>query len=277
MSYQPPNNDPWQQPPQQPYPDNQAFPQQPPNNEQWHQSPQQPYPDNQVYPQQPPPQTDYGQPQWQQQQPYLPQQPMYQPQFMQQPPVKKSKTWLWIVLGVVAVVVLGCIGVSALAFYAAKNAVNSNVSTIDTAVATTASGNTPAPSSQHFAVGQVVKVDDTWNVTVNSVKTSQGDQISVPKSGNTYIIIDLSMKNISAQEQDVSSLISFNLLDSTGQKYTEAITTMSDIHPPDGKVEAGAPLRGQLVYEVPLSMKNYTLSFQADITSSGQTIWDIHV
>ena len=51
----------------------------------------------------------------------------------------------------------------------------------------------------------------------------------------------------------------------------------SDIHPPDGKVEAGAPLRGQLVYEIPTSMKDYTLSFQADITSSGQTIWDIHM
>ncbi len=244
---------------------------QPPNNEQWHQSPQQPYPGNQPYLQQPPPQQDYGQPQWQQQQPYPPQQPM------QQPPKKKSKTWLWIVLGVVAVVVLGCIGASALALNAAKNAVNTNVSAIDTAVATTASGNTPVLTSQHFAVGQVVKVGDTWNVTVNSVKTSKGDQISVPKNGNTYIIIDLSMKNISSQEQNVSSLISFNLLDSTGQKYTEAITTLSDIHSPDGKVEAGAPLRGQLVYEVPISTKNYTLSFQTDITSAGQTIWDIHI
>jgi hypothetical protein len=52
---------------------------------------------------------------------------------------------------------------------------------------------------------------------------------------------------------------------------------MSDIHPPDGKVEAAAPLRGQLVYEVPTSIKDYTLSFQADFTSSGQTIWDIHM
>jgi hypothetical protein len=160
---------------------------------------------------------------------------------------------------------------------AALSTTATNVSAIDTAVATTASGNTPVLTSQHFAVGQVVKVGDTWNVTVNSVKTSKGDQISVPKNGNTYIIIDLSMKNISSQEQNVSSLISFNLLDSTGQKYTEAITTLSDIHSPDGKVEAGAPLRGQLVYEVPISTKNYTLSFQTDITSAGQTIWDIHI
>jgi len=256
MSNQPPTNEPWQQPP---------------TNEPW----QQPYSGNQPYPQQPPLQ-DYGQPQWQQQQPYSPQQPMYQQQPMQ-PPRKKSKTWLWIVLGVIAVLVLGCIGASALAFNAAKNVTSTTVSSVNTAVATTSSGNTPVPSSQHFAVGQVVKVGDTWDVSVNSVKTSKGDQFSVPKSGNTYLIIDLTMKNISAQEQDVSSLISFNLQDTTGLKYTETITTMSDIHPPDGKVEAGAPLRGQLVYEVPISMKDYTLSFQVDITSSGQTIWDIHM
>ncbi|TME13655.1 MAG: DUF4352 domain-containing protein [Chloroflexi bacterium] len=239
---------------------------QPPTNEPWQQPLQQPYPGNQPYPQQPP-QQNYGQPQWQQQQPYSPQQPIYQQQPMQPPPRKKSKTWLWIVLGVIAVLVLGCICASALAFNAAKNVSSTTVS----------SGNTPVPSSQHFAVGQIVKVGDTWDVSVNSMKTSKGDQFSVPKSGNTYLIIDLTMKNISTQEQKVSSLISFNLLDSTGQKYTETLTTMSDIHPPDGKVEAGAPLRGQLVYEVPISMKDYTLSFQADITSSGQTIWDIHM
>ncbi len=246
MSNQPPNNEPWQ--PQEGY--NQPPWQQPPNTN---------------YPSQPPPNQPY--------QPY-PQQPM--PPY-QQPPKKKSRLWLWIVLGIVGVLVLGCIGVSALVFYSATRTTTTTISTIDTAVATTASGNTPAPSAQHFTVGQVVKIDDTWDITVNSVKMSKGDQFSVPKSGNTYLIIDLSMKNISAREQTVSSLISFNLQDTTGSKYTESFTTLSDVHPPDGKVEAGAPLRGQLVYEVPISMKTYTLSFQADFTSPGQTIWDIHV
>jgi flagellar basal body-associated protein FliL len=195
----------------------------------------------------------------------------------QQPPKKKSRLWLWIVLAVVAVLLFGCIGVFALISNAAKNITTTTVSSVDTAVATGTTGNTPVTSTQHFTVGQVVKVGDTWDVTVNSVKTSRGDQYSAPKSGNTYLIIDLTMKNISSQEQNVSSLISFDLKDSTGQKYTETITTMSDIHPPDGKVEAGAPLRGQLVYEVPTSTKDYTLSFQAEFTSSGQTIWDIHM
>jgi hypothetical protein len=194
---------------------------------------------------------------------------------MQQPPKKKSRLWLWIVLGIVAVLLCGCISVVALLSNAAKNVVNPNVSSIDTAVATTSSGNTPAPSTQHFIVGQVVKVGDIWNVTVNSVKKSPGDAISQPKSGNIYLIIDVTMKNVSTQEQNVSSLVSFSLQDSTGQKYTETITDLSDIHAPDGKVEAGALLRGQLVYEVPASLHAYMLSFQADFLSAGQTTWDI--
>ncbi len=267
MSNQPPNNEPWQSPP--PYQTGGL----PPSPPQWQLPPyqQSQQPPNTYYPEQSyqqPPNTYYPQ------QPY---QQLYQPMPPQQPPKKKSRLWLWIVLAVVAVLLFGCIGVFALISNAAKNITTTTVSSVDTAVATGTTGNTPVTSTQHFTVGQVVKVGDTWDVTVNSVKTSRGDQYSAPKSGNTYLIIDLTMKNISSQEQNVSSLISFDLKDSTGQKYTETITTMSDIHPPDGKVEAGAPLRGQLVYEVPTSIKDYTLSFQADFTSSGQTIWDIHM
>lgn len=105
MSNQPPGNEQWQQPPQQPYPGNQLYPQQPPQqpntsypaNPQWPpQQPSQPLPPPQF------PQEGYGQQQWQQQQPmYPPQQPMYQL------PKKKSKTWLWLV-AIIVVCLLAC-------------------------------------------------------------------------------------------------------------------------------------------------------------------------
>ncbi len=231
MSNQPPNNEPWRQPPNTSYP------------------PQQPYPGNQPYPQQ----------------------PMYSP-----PPKKKSRTWLWIVLGVVGVLVLGCIGVSALVFNAAKSTTNATISTLATDVATTTS-NTPAPSNtQHFAVGQVVKVGDTWDVTVNSAKTSKGSGFSTPqKAGDVFLVFSITVKNLSSQEQTISSALSFNLLDSTGQKYTETIYPDAGATL-DGKVAAGSLLKGSIAYEVPASMHQFTLSFEPDITSPGQTIWDIH-
>ena len=87
-----------------------------PANEGGPQPPQQPY-----YPPQ-----QYGQP------PY--QQPMYQPT----PPRKRSRVWLWIVLGVLAVLLLGCAGIVALVTSAAKTGTNTIATTIATTVPTTA-------------------------------------------------------------------------------------------------------------------------------------------
>lgn len=116
---------------------------------------------------------------------------------------------------------------------------------------------------------------DTWQITVNSVKTSKGEQFLTPTAGNIYLIVDVTLKNTSGQEQTVSSALNFSLQDSTGQKYTETILTGET--PPDGKVEAGSLLRGQLVYEVPTSQKSFTFNFEADIIAGGQTVWDLHV
>lgn len=136
-------------------------------------------------------------------------------------------------------------------------------------------GSEVAKSSQQFKAGDQVKVGDTYVVTVNAVKTSQGDAFIQPKSDNTYLIMDVSLKNVSSQEQHVSSLLMFTLKDATGQKYTE--TFVSGATPPDGKLAAGDTLRGQLAYEVPQKQHNFTLAFEADILSSGQTIWDLSV
>jgi hypothetical protein len=48
---------------------------------------------------------------------------------------------------------------------------------------------------QYFKVGDQVKVGDTFVVTVNSVKTSKGDQFTKPKTGNTFLVVDVTIKN----------------------------------------------------------------------------------
>jgi hypothetical protein len=141
--------------------------------------------------------------------------------------------------------------------------------------ATTTGGNAAGSTQKHFKVGDQVKVGDTSIVTVNSFKTAQGDEFTKPKSGNMFVVADVTLKNVTNAEQDVSSVLNFNMKDSTGQQYTE--TYLTDATAPDGKVEAGGLLKGQLAYEVPASQHDYNLSFQADIVSSGQTIWDLHI
>ncbi|MBX5449972.1 MAG: DUF4352 domain-containing protein [Thermogemmatispora sp.] len=135
---------------------------------------------------------------------------------------------------------------------------------------------TSAPATQHFKVGQAVKVGDTWLVTVLGVKTSDGDEFSHPKAGDTYLLIDVSLKNLSSSEQEVSSMVNFTLRDSSGQQMDFAIVTSAP-KSPDGKVETGEQIRGTLAYEVPRSEHKYTLAFVNDLLDSGQTIWDITI
>jgi hypothetical protein len=145
----------------------------------------------------------------------------------------------------------------------------------NTGTATTPSTNQAQASSKHFKVGETVKVGDTWEVTANSVKTSTGEDYVKPDAGNVFLIINVTAHNISAKEQDISSLLNFKLKDSDGTEAKVGLLTTSVSPAPNGKVAAGDKSKGDLVYQVSASKKQFTLSFEADIISGGQTIWDI--
>lgn len=163
-------------------------------------------------------------------------------------------------LGVLALVIMACGGSSANA---------------GTSVGTSGNNSSSSNSSKHFKVGDQVKVGDTFVVTVNSFKTNPGDDIFKPKSGNKFVVVDVTLKNVGSDEQDISSLLQFTLKDATGQKYDETI--ISNVTPPDGKLAAGDIIKGQIAYEVAASQHDFTFAFEADIISSGQTTWDLHV
>jgi Domain of unknown function (DUF4352) len=171
---------------------------------------------------------------------------------------------LFALLGVLALVIMACGGSSA--------NTGTNTGSNGGSTPTTADN---SGSSKHFKVGDQVKVGDTYMVTVNSFKSSSGDDIFKPKAGNVFVVIDASFKNVSAKEQTLSTLLQCNLKDSTGQKYTE--TFVSNATPPDGKIAAGDIVKGQIAFEVPSTQHQFTFSFEADIISGGQTIWDLTI
>lgn len=144
----------------------------------------------------------------------------------------------------------------------------------------TGKSSTPGATTQtasHFKVGDTVAVGNTWKVVVNGVATDDGGQFSTLKAGDTYVLVDISLTNRSSTEQNVSSLLEFTFKDSTGLKYDEGIDTNASGSSPNGKVAAADTLRGTIAYEVPATQKAFTLSFTPDITSSGQTIWDLAI
>jgi hypothetical protein len=130
-------------------------------------------------------------------------------------------------------------------------------------------------ANQHFKVGQVVKVGNKWELTVNGVKLSKGDALSKPEAGNTYVVTNVTVKNIGNREESLSSIAQFKIKAKDGTQGRLALLTSGVTPPPDGKLAAGDVVKGDLVYELPASQKNFTLSFQSDLISSGQTIWDL--
>jgi len=200
--------------------------------------------------------------------PYPGQQPYYPPG----PPPKKRRTGLWIALGIIAILVLGCIGVSAIALRGASSAVNSVATSV--ATFTPATGNTPVTNTSPNSIGKPVVVNADWTVTLNKVSTSTGTEFDTPKAGNIFLVVNVTLQSTSGSTQNASSLGQWSLKDSTGQTYNQDITFGGA---PDGTVAAGGKIRGSIAYEVPKSQHSFILQFVPDIGSTDLAEWNVKI
>lgn len=205
--------------------------------------------------------------------------PVYPPPQPAQAHKSFKSSWLWIV-GLIVVFFMGFgvgkIGTDtiSLAPTATRSASITPAATPSSLAPTngqSSSNSDGATSSDHHKINETVSVDGIWQITVTKVYTSQGDEYTVPKQGDTFLQIDISMKNVSSiQRYAYESL--FNLHDDSGQTYE--MTFLGNAQPPDGQVSAGGPLKGTLTYEVPASTKSFVLSFSS--TFESQLVnWDI--
>ncbi len=141
--------------------------------------------------------------------------------------------------------------------------------------ATASKPTTPPVTQVHFQVGQQATIGDTWVVTVNSVAASPGNATDKPKAGTTFVVIDVSLRNISSQPQQVSSLLEFRLADSTGALYTEMVTSFGA--PPNGTVNSAGATRGRLVFETPVTQHDFVFSFEPQLANAVKALWDVTV
>jgi Domain of unknown function (DUF4352) len=210
-------------------------------------------------------------------------QPMPQQPFDQQPPMPMTGSnpiaaflTRRVAVPMFALILVGLCMCSLLLVAVARNGNTTSATANTGSVTQTATpGKTSTKTTQHFKVGDAVSIGTTFTITINSFgAVTSSNSFEQPASGNVYVLVDMSIKNISTKEQDVSSILSMTFRDATGQKYTEKF--LSDYSStPDGKVEPGDQIRGQLVYEVPRTQHNFTFAFEPDFLSTGQTIWDL--
>jgi Domain of unknown function (DUF4352) len=240
------------------------------------------------------PQQQTGYPQWQGQQPYYPpqqpyypsQQPQYPPQQpWPQPPMQPQqlpkKTGRMVGIGcgaLVALVILIAIIASAGTRGSSSTSTTPGAAQstqVPTQVTTQATSQpTSQPTSAVSKIDASIKAD-TWIVTLNTVKSNGGDgQNNVPKTGNVYMVVNMTLKNIASSAQTASSLAMFTLRDTQGNTYHEDIAAGNGT---EGTVAPGQLVRGDIFYEVSKSVHRFILQFQPSPGSSSLVRWDVSV
>ncbi|OPF52720.1 hypothetical protein BH721_05530 [Clostridium baratii] len=121
-----------------------------------------------------------------------------------------------------------------------------------------------------FKIGDTVKVKD-YEITVNKVSTSKGNEISKPANGNEFLKVDITIKNISDKEQTVSSVLMFKVVDKEGRECKQEIFADSN-GTLDGQVGAGRKITGEYTVEVPKNSKGLELEFNSSFIDNKQVI-----
>ena len=134
-----------------------------------------------------------------------------------------------------------------------------------------ASQPTSAPTQTIFNVGDTA-TNTLWNVTLNSVKEFTSGPYAQPGAGMIFLVVDVTTQNLSSSPQLVSSGASFTLKDATGQVYDEKITGIG-VPPDNTALQPNDKLRGQISYEVPKSLHDFTFQFQGGILDGSAATW----
>ncbi|ENK0837774.1 TPA: DUF4352 domain-containing protein [Clostridium botulinum] len=132
---------------------------------------------------------------------------------------------------------------------------------------------TETNKSKVFKIGDVVKLKD-FKVTVNKLYKVKGDELSQPQPGNEFIAVDCSVENISNEQQAVSSVMMFKVVDKDGRECEESIggLTAAKAGQMDGEIGPGRKITGVYVVEVPKGTTGLELEFNGSLLLGGQVI-----
>lgn len=207
------------------------------------------------------------------QQPYPPQQygapPPGQPYgYVPQPPPKKRKVWPWVVGGVVAVMILGCVGVFAI-IGAGGKAVSDSLKEAD-----------QNQQGKNAVAGQFGKpiTDGKFQFTVTGMKCgleTVGPDGFSEKAQGQFCVIDTQIKNV-GKSAEVFNDSSQKAYDAKEVEYSvdtgagiwankEYSTFLEEINP-------GNTVKGKLVFDVPAGTKLTSVVLHESMFTAGVKI-----
>lgn len=131
--------------------------------------------------------------------------------------------------------------------------------------ATTTSSDEKGNSKKEFSITETATVNKT-KIKVNSVKKILNEcsweydgqcQSYTEPENNFFLLLDLTIENNGDEELNVSSIASFELKNSSGEKGKYSFSTKSVTSQLDGSVMSGDSLKGQILYDVKESNEYY--------------------
>ena len=129
------------------------------------------------------------------------------------------------------------------------------------------------PEIHKFQLGDTVEFKD-MNLTLNSVRIDDGQGFLRTPENDVHLIADVTVENLSNEEQSAYSISNLALRDADGYEYT-------DTYFPDMKgklrsdISPGDKLRGEIAFDVPYSEK-YSLIYEK-LWEKGQAIWEFEI
>lgn len=142
--------------------------------------------------------------------------------------------------------------------------------------------NTEAPTEAQteakdlFQVGETAEYNDV-QVSVLGYEESAGNDFSKPEEGKTFIFVNIEIANNSADELNMSSMISFeSYCDDYKLDYSAgALMALDGRNQLDGSVSSGKKMNGYLGLEVPVDWKVIETQFTDNVWTSSKIKFEI--
>ncbi len=188
---------------------------------------------------------------------------------------KRKHVLLWVVLGVLALIIIGAAGSGG------SEPAPAAASSTSAAAAGSRSDSAAAPKSESkapvkktFGVGESAELKDIV-VTLVSVEESSGSQFNQPTDGNVFVICEFEIENNSSSEINVSSLLSFAAYcDDYSLNFSlTALLEKGNRNQLDGQIAAGKKMNGIIGYEVPIGWNELEIRFTPSFWSGNEIIF----
>ena len=167
-------------------------------------------------------------------------------------PIHK-KWWVWVLLIVLIVILIT-------GLTAGGKMTGEKPRTVITSSSSSSSSMTSNPVQSvpaifgSYNIGELVKAEKLEFTALSFKDTKSDNPLLQPKEGTKYIAVEVQITNNGDEKEMVSSMMSFHLENSDGQRQMHIFTPSVD-KPFDGQLSKGDTTKGTLTYEVPKDSK----------------------